>query len=200
MHEGNNWSSAGVDTEPVTLAEAKEHLRILHTDEDDYITALISAARDWCERYIDLAIPQQTVTLRLDAFPDDRSAIQLPFANLLSVTSVAYLDSDGDSQTVATSVYGENLTAKPAEIYLKANQVWPSDEAQQDQAVTIVYEAGFAEVVSGVQDCPKAVKQAILLIIGHFYENREDAVMGVTITEIPMGAKACLDRYRLYGV
>lgn len=194
-----SWITNGDVIEPVTLEEAKAHLRLTTSDEDDLIEEAISAARDWCERYLDLAIPEQTITAVFDEWPDD-DHLDLPFSNLLSVTSVKYLDAAGVQQTLSTSVYGVDTYHTPGRIYLKANQVWPMPIAEEHNAIEAVYQAGFAEATTGVQDCPKSIKQAIKLLVGHWFENRETSIVGMSIAELPLGVTACLDRYRKYGV
>lgn len=196
----HNWVTdpSGI-TEPITLDEAKAHLRITNDDEDDVIEAAITDARDWCEQYLSLAIPEQTITAFFDCWPDD-DHIDLPFSNLLSVTSVKYLDSSGSQQTLGTNVYGVDSSHTPGRIYLKASQVWPEPIAEQHNAIEIKYQAGFYASTTGVQDAPPAVKRAIKLLMGHWYENRESSIVGMSIAELPLGVTACLDRYRKYGV
>src|SRR5205085_7972655 len=89
--------------EPVSLDEAKEHLRVTSTDQDNLIRHLISAARIYCENKLGQPIVTQTWDLKLDGFPCD--AIRVPRPPLQSVTSITYLDSGGSLQTLNPSTY-----------------------------------------------------------------------------------------------
>jgi uncharacterized phiE125 gp8 family phage protein len=196
-----------VTSEPVTLEEARAHLRIepfgsplVHPD-DDYITALITTARAWLEEYLKRALATQTVTLVADKFPDGSEyykAIKLPLAPVQYVDSVSYVDSNGATQTLATSVYEFDEYA--FEIVLKYGQVWPVTRAQNN-AVTVVYTAGYADGLSpDLYPVPAPIKQAMLLMIGNYYENRQQDVMTgtkLTANELPMGVFSLVQPYRI---
>lgn len=173
--------------EPVTLDMAKAHIRVDGGEEDAYIEQILKTAREWCEDFQRRAYVTQTWRLTLDEFPAC-GELELPRPPLASVTSITYLDTNGDSQTLATSVYAVDTDADPGRVYLKYNQTWPSTRAIQN-AVTITYVAGYGADDSHV---PAAMKQAILLLVGHWFENREDVVSGSLPKHIDMGVKALL--------
>lgn len=182
--------------EPLTLEDAKEYLRIQNNDEDQLIAQLIIAARSYCEEELDLAIVEQTITLKLDSFPDSR-VIYLPRSNLLDVTSVSYLDQDNASQTFTD--YTKDIYSTPGRIINNTND-WPTttDDAN---AVTIVYTAGFGEYSeSSGAPVPGAVDQAMKMLVTHFYENRTPVVIGNTANSIEMAVTACLQKYRRMGL
>ncbi len=133
-------------SEPVSLSELKLHLRVDSTTEDDLITGLNVAAREYAEAFTQRAIPPQTFDYKLDAFPCG-SEFYLPKAPCISVTSISYIDTNGDTQTLATTVYGTDLPVGPqaraGRIYLKYQQVWPSTR-DIPNAVTIRFVAGYA--------------------------------------------------------
>lgn len=184
--------------EPLTLALAKTHLRIATaiTDFDTEITALIAEIRGEVEKELDLAMVEQTITLSLDNFPQSRELL-LPQTNLMSVTSVKYTDSNGDEQTVATSVYGLSIYGSPGRIFLKANQEWPiSEVADQSDAVTIVYQAGFGAAAANV---PGSVTRAMKLLLSDAFENREATVLGVSSIETK-AVKRALVHFKRFGV
>ena len=187
--------------EPLTLAQAKAYLGITWDDIDDEIEAAIRDARDWCEQYLDLAIPEQTITYYLDKFPSTRVPIELPRSNLIEVESVTYTDPDGATITVATSVYGVDTASVPGRIYLKQDQEWPWDStAIQDQAVQITYVAGYRAESTGTSTYPGAILRAMKLLIGHWNENHEGSIVGVSVAELPLGVAAALDKHKAYGV
>jgi uncharacterized phiE125 gp8 family phage protein len=186
------------DFYPVTLAQAKEYLRVQHDAEDDIITRCIEAAYDYCEQELDLAILEQTITLKLDNFPQGRT-ITLPRTNLLSVTSFDYLDLDGDNQSYADYVADEY--AIPARIVNNVED-WP-DTKDVANAVTIVYQAGFSETETGnTHSTPSSIIQAMNLLITHFYDTRSAVVIGAGVTsmEVQMSVSALLNKYRRLGL
>jgi uncharacterized phiE125 gp8 family phage protein len=175
-------------TFPVTLAEAKAQCRVLHTDEDDFITALIAAATGHVEKSCGLGLIAQTWRLSLDGFAD---TIQLPLAPIQSVTSVEYLDEAGDLQTASASLYTVDTTDVPGRIVLNDGEDWPETQVVIN-AVRVTYVVGYATP-------PAPIKQAILLLIGHWFENREGVVTGTITAELPLAVEALLANYRVYG-
>lgn len=197
--ESNRWKvTEAPDFYPVTLAEAKEYLRVQHSAEDDVIERCISAAYEYCEKELDLAILEQEITLKLDAFPDEKY-ISLPMSNLLSVTSVTYTDAAGDSQSFADFTADDYST--PGRIVRNADE-WPETKDIAN-SVTVVYRAGFGETGTGnSHSTPKAVIQAMNLLITHFYDVRGAVVIGsgVSSTEVQFSVAQLLNKYRKYGL
>lgn len=129
-------------SEPVTLAEAKLHLRVETsvTADDELIKSIIVAARKWCESYENKAYMLRTYQLKLDEFED---YIEIPNPPLVSVSSITYLDSAGATQTLASTVYDVDTAAEPGIVRLAYNQNWPSTY-NYPNSVTINYVAGYA--------------------------------------------------------
>ena len=174
-------------TYPVTLAEAKAHLRVDGTDEDSAITALIAAATDYIERYTGRSITTQTLRASFDGFAD---AMALPRGPVQSVASVTYLDTAGASQTVATDTYDTDLVSDTQWVLLAPGQSWPATYAGRN-AVQITYTTGYTT-------CPPAVRHALLLLMGDWYRVRENSVLG-QIVEMPHAVGALLANYRAFG-
>lgn len=180
-----NWQvTTQPATEPVTLAEAKAHLRIDTTADDTLIESLITAARQWCEDYERRAYVTQTITVKLDRFTNK---IVLPKPKLQSVTSVKYIDTAGVEQTLSTDIYNVDTYREPGRITLAYNQSWPTTRDDYN-AVEIVYVAGYGDAA----DVPDRVKCAIKLIVGHLYENRESTAP-ISIHEVPFTVTALLN-------
>lgn len=159
--------------EPITLAEAKAHLRVDGTDEDDLITALIVAAREWCEKWTRRAFMQQRVRATYRNWHD----LWLPRPPFAEIQSVTYLDANEDEQTLAASVYRvlDNSDDAPARIVLALGQVWP-DIACADDAVRITYWAGYQGSGSpsfAAAAVPDGIRLAIKQVIGDLFEHRE---------------------------
>lgn len=132
-------------SEPVSLTELKLHLKVDVTTDDDLIAPIGVAAREYCEAFTQRALPRQTWDYKLDAFPCG-SEFYLPKAPCISVTSITYVDTNGDSQTLPTSVYDTDLPtgthARAGRIFLKYGQSWPSTRGIPN-AVTVRFVAGY---------------------------------------------------------
>lgn len=186
--------TAAPATNPVTLASAKAHLRVDHFDDDTSIELLISAATAHLDGYTGiLGRALVTQTWRQD-FPAFTDLLRLPLRPVASITSVTYYDADNTQQTLAGSVYGLFADALGAYVALKPDQTFPSTYARRD-AVSVTYVAGVAD--SAV---PAAIKHAILLLVGHWYANREAVNVGNITTELPLAVDALLRPYRAVGI
>ena len=184
-----NQSVAPSDpAEPVTIEEAKLHLRVDGEDENPLIGNLISAARAWVENLCGRQLLTATWVYRLDSFPGS-GTIMLPVSPVSSITSVAYTDIGGDSQTVATSVYDSDLNSSIPRIFLKDGQSWPSTQSITN-AVTVTLVAGYGSTRASV---PEEARRAILMIVGTLYRNRETVVTGISVSEIKGVLEALLD-------
>ena len=177
-------------TYPVSLTEAKSHLKVDTTADDTYITSIIKAATQLSEEYtnrffIDTVIEQYT-----SSFAD----LQTLFKSKVSaVAYVKYYDSDNSLQTLSATVYDTQLNYEPSQIQLADGQSFPSITKRND-AVLTRYTVGYGSAAS---DVPEIIKQAILLTIGNFYQNRNSVVIGRIATELPMNVKWLLDTYKV---
>ena len=177
-------------TGPVTLDEAKLHLRVTCTADDAYITTLIKVARLHAELFQNRSYITQTLELRMDCFP--QFLIELPRPPSISVTSIKYIDSNGDTQTLDASKYTTDFNSYVARIVPAFNETWPTTRRVID-AVTIEYQAGYG----AASDVPETIRQAILLLIGVWYENREP-ITESTVMEIPFTVSALLNMEKVY--
>lgn len=177
-------------TEPLELGDVKTHLRFPYDYEDALIRSLITAARLYCETVTGMALVTQTLRLTVDAFPTwkQNSEFWLPRPPLASVTSIKYDDANEVEQTVSTSVYTVNTATTPGIIGLKSGQEWPADCSTKIGSVRIVYVAGYG-AASAV---PATVKQAMLLLIGHWFTSREAAITGTIQTATELAVKSLL--------
>jgi len=178
------YVSTAPTEEPVTLIEAKNHLRVDHGDDDSLISALLQAAREWCEGYQGRAYMQRTITLKLDTFYD---MLELPDPPLVSVTSVQYVDTDGNTQTLGSTYYTVDTTSEPGRIHLAYNQTWPQHR-DIPHAVTITFVAGYSSRAA----VPARFKAAIKLLLGHLYEHRE-VVTELALKKVPMAVESLLN-------
>lgn len=185
--------------ELITLAQARAHLKLdaegsppTHPD-DDLVTALITVAREAAESYTGLVIAPRGFTIALDEFP--AYAIDTTLWPVTSVTSVVYSDQNGTQQTVNAANYVLDNYSRPASI-VSPVEAWPATEVTPN-AVVVTVEAGFTDGQSpDSYPCPRGVIQAMLLIIGHLYENRQ-SVVGTQRYELPLGVQSLLTPYRV---
>lgn len=175
-------------TEPVTLAEAKAHLRVTATDDDTLVDSLIATARQWVEDFTRRALITQTWDYTLDAFADE---IEIPLPPLQSVNSVKYLDVDGVEQTLAATEYTVDTAATRGLVRPAYGKSWPSVRDQAN-AVTIRFIAGYGTAAA----VPGTIKAAVLLMLGELYARRETAIVGAPIATVPVSAEYLLWPYR----
>ena len=175
----------------VSLTDAKLHLRVDHDDEDTLIQRIVDACTERAEMYQLRAYGTQTFRLVLPRFPSGR-LILLPRPPLQSVTSITYTDTDDAEQTLSTDVYRVDTASEPGRVILNTDESWP-DTATEPDAVKIEYVAGYGNAV------PAAERSAVLLLVGHLYENRETVTVGSGPTfRIPMGPEYLLAPNRVF--
>lgn len=182
--------------EPITLDEAKLHLRVDHDDEDTLITNLIKVARELAEDQTWRALLTQTWEMRLDNWPS--MPLKMPKAPLQSITSIKYLDENGTENTVASTVYDVDTYSEPGMIFFKKGQTWPSTTLYERGGVRIQFKCGWLTAA----DVPYKIKAAMLLLIGHLYENREEVIIssGLTPVELPKGVNSLLASEKVWKV
>jgi len=183
-------------TEPITLADAKMHLRVDSdlTIEDQYITDLIIVARGMVEAFTGRALITQTWEMCLDGFPD-KDFINLPFGKLQSVTSITVKNSVGEETILtATTQYLVNTNSEPGRVVLPYSGSWPSLTPYPVNPIKILFVCGYltAEAIPGI------LKSAIKLILSDLYENRESQVYGNQKYIQNPTAEALMRQFRLW--
>jgi uncharacterized phiE125 gp8 family phage protein len=193
--------------EPIELAEAKEHLRILEADDaqDTYIESLITVARESVEDLCERALMSQTWDFYFDRFPrwyghrqlhpyeiPMQEALRIPMPPLQSVTSIKYIDSTGALVTLDPANYVVDTASEQARVYPSYGNIWPTARWIQN-AVTIRALCGYtsADVI------PEKLKQALKLLVANYFENREPAVVSTGVPrELPFAIEALLSGYK----
>jgi uncharacterized phiE125 gp8 family phage protein len=190
-------TASGSGDRPVTVSEAKEHLRIVDfTDDDTYIGALVDAATTWCEDYCDRTFADKTYTVAFDDFPALRTELPRPPVRLnataaSATVTISYVDQSGNTQTLTwaqsgTQQFRLDRDHVPALIYPLYLQDWPAVRLD-DKSVQITYLAGYG----GAASVPAPAKHAIKLLVGHWYASRE--AVGSVGQDVPLGVHALLD-------
>lgn len=154
--------------EPMSVAQAKAHLRLDVGDEDSLVASWIKAARQQVEQDSELKLLTQTWELALDCFPYDMEPINILTGPVQSVTSLKYYDHANVLQTHATTNYTVDVSSIPARIGLTWSGYWPTDLR--------LFQPGLIRFVAGwtsADQIPEPLIRAMALWIGWFSENRE---------------------------
>lgn len=174
--------------EPVSLLDAKNHLRIdaEFTQDDLYLQGLITAARIHVENASDRTLIRSKWQMKFDVFPG--WGIELPKPPIMSdAVEVTYVPSDGVYVPVSFTNFRTDRDATPAAIYPQWNGFWPTCRGAEND-VTVSYWAGFGP--SGEQ-VPTPARHAILMLVAHWYANREAVAPG-SMNPVPMAVELML--------
>ena len=164
-------------SEPITLVEAKAHLRIDIGEDDGYIEdILIPAARLAVEAFTRRQLFTATYDLYLDSFPGS-GEIRLPRPPLASITNIKYLDADGDEQTEAATVYTADTYSEPGRIYLAYGQSWSATRGVRNSV--------YVRFVCGYTTVPAHLKHATAMLVADMYEQREARIEMVKVEDNP---------------
>lgn len=194
--------------EPVSLTDAKLHLRVIDNAEDTLITLMIAAARRYAEAYTGRSFITQNWRLVLDSFPGP-SLMGVPFGKPYSlpghaillerspvsaITSIAYTAMDGSQQTMPSGDYTADLSGPVPRITPVFGKIWPIP-LPQIGAVQVNYTAGYGAAAS---DVPEGIRHWILMRLGTLYENREEvAILGRGKVEPLPFVDGLLDPYKV---
>ena len=183
--------------EPVSVAEAKAHMYVTITADDVLIGSLISAAREHIENLMNRAFIEQTWELTMENFPGGNAVVDLPRSPLISIESVKYFDAGGNDVTMPPADYQVDAASEPARIAPAVGSSWPSVETEKLGGVRIRFKAGHGALAD---DVPQRIKQAINLLVAHWYENREASVTGTIQAQVEMALKSIVSAERVYEV
>lgn len=172
-------------TEPVSVAEFKEHANIVGTDNDAVLIPIyITAARKHLEWRTGRTIHQTTYDLFLDDWPDEDPYIELPRATpLVSVTTITYKDSAGTVNTWSSSLYVADTDSVPGRIYPAYGETWPSFTPYPASPIKVRYVAGIA-TASPIVQAASDIKLATMLLVAAAFENREPELVAPNMVMI----------------
>lgn len=156
-------------SEPVTLAEARAHLRVTHMEEDALIAALITSARRVAEAKTGLCLITQGWTVFHDTWPEN-GLITLPLWPIRAITELAVFGEEDEKAVIEPSHYVADLAARPARLMLRGSRQWQRP-GRALNGIAITVDAGFGPVP---EDVPAPLRQAVLMLVAHWYAHRGD--------------------------
>ena len=184
--------ATGPAVEPLTVAEAKLHLRVDISDDDTYIGTLITAAREWVENYLDRTLITTQLILRAAEFPTEELELPRPpmvASGTATAVVITYTLADTTTATLSTALYRVDRTTTPGNVAPIINGTWPSDVIEDANAVAVTYWAGYGPTSASV---PATIRHACLMLIGHWYERRSAVLTGTISKAIEFAVESLL--------
>ena len=172
--------------EPVTLEQVKNHSRITHIEDDSWLLMAMVVARQYVEKTCELSLITQTRRTTFDGFR--KPWLTLAYGPTLSISAIEYYDQTNTLQTLAN--YQAALESNPCLIVPAPGQPWPQTMPNKMDAVKVTYVAGYGDP----ENVPAALKQAILLLVDHWYSNRSAIEMG-SPGPIPFGVDSLINLF-----
>ena len=178
-------------TTPITLAEVRAQLRVEHTDDDTLLTRLIAVA----VAYTDVmgALGHAMISQKWGQWVNSTppQSVKLILGPVIQVNAVKYYDTDGDLQTDTLSNYQVTGTSFASYVEPAEGFDWPVTQERAD-AIRIEYTIGYGEATT---DIPDTLRHALMLLVGHWYDNRENTAMD-KLSNIPYGFDMLVDMHR----
>ena len=170
---------SGPAVEPVSLAESKAHLRVDHASEDALIASLVLTSRLHIEAAFGLALVTQTWRLVRDAWPDgDR--IDLPLGPLQAIEAVRVATAPATITVLPAADYEVDGVGSPPRL-VAVGQRFPAS-TRKTGGIEIDMRVGYGDAAA---DVPEPIRQAILMLVAHWYEHRDPIEIGTPATRIP---------------
>lgn len=185
---------SGPAEEPVTVSEAKAHLRLDGSAEDILIASLIVTSRLHVEAALSLALITQGWRLTLDRWPEG-GTVRFPLRPIQSITSVTVRDADGTPTTVSAEDHlldGQALSPRLIPRLIPRGGKWPAP-SQPANGIEIAFSAGIGD---DPEEIPQPIRHAILLLVAHWYEHRDPLEIGAAAAAIPPAVSDLLKPYR----
>ena len=175
--------------EPISVTEAKLHLRVDLSTDDTLITALIVAAREFVEKYTGRILMSSTYYGYADKA--DSGGWELTACPVSALSSIKYYDASHTLQTWSASNYLLNETRTPTRVTLTTAGSLPTTYNEGGQDWVFEFVCGYANAAA----VPAPIKAALLLMVGHLYEHREAVIIGTISSELPMSVEYLLNPY-----
>lgn len=177
-----------IGDEPVSLPEAKRQCFVTSDLDDSLIARLVSAAREYAETKTWRAIIKAKYVFSIDEFPNE---IELPKPPAIDVEKIDYINTLGVLTELNSDDYQVDTDNEPARI--RPITSWPATKPGTYGSIKVYYTAGYNN------EPPEQIKQAILMIVKHWYDNPEAVVVGVgastSVNEVPLSASHLLQMH-----
>lgn len=188
MHRPVLVSSA--ESHPVNLDDVKAHLRVDHSDDDPLLEGLIEAATSYLDGWTGVlgrCLAEQVWMQEFDSFARELS---LPLGPVICIQSVTWRNQSGQVTTIAKANYDLRTDAAGRSVLRFDDGYAFPGPLHESRAISVTYRVGYEKV-------PTPLKVAIMMLVGHWYENREAA--GASMSELPIGVSALIAPYRRVG-
>lgn len=178
--------------EPVSLAEGKAFVRVEHADDDDIISALIAGARIHIESQTRRALITQSWRLTRDAWPAS-GRIEIRPGPLQTLDAARVLDADGNAATVDLQAFVPDKAASTL-----AFAPWSMAEPGRiASGIEFDVTVGYGDAAI---DVPEPLRQAIRLLVAHWYDNRRLTAVGQNVAILPSTVAALIAPYRMVAL
>lgn len=205
-------SKSHADTDYISLAETKTHLRVTSSADDSYITGLISMALDACEMYVGYSIRKAAMKYAFSGFTGPNVSVDTLnpygliegnilrlYTRVLSVQAIKYVDTNNAVQTATDWIdapvkfgqFGRSIVFESTPTNLT------DDTVRMIVELTEGFELASATGVNESAKFPVSIKHAALLLIGQYYDNRQAVVIGATQNKMDYNHEYLLDKYRI---
>ena len=178
-------------TSVISVADAKARLAIETTEDDALIQVMINSATDFCEQYTGRYLISQTAEYSLDDLQTDLKYLEIPSHSATNILLVQYIDESGADVTLGSQEFFIDYEGMPLRV--APVDTWPTIRKKGFNNLTFTVVEGYGSA----GDVPEAIINAVALLVGHQYKNRESVVVGTIASELPMGVTAFLDKYRV---
>lgn len=195
------------ETHPVTLADAKAHCRVVDDEEDAVMEGIVHAAEEFIAARTGHSLAPETYRLELPCFWS--GDLKIPAAPLRDVVEVSYIDEADTEIVIDPALYRWRRTPAGGEIWLLKAFTRPTVAEERKDAVRITLDAGYDDPVAASSSppmtggdpelvFPRRFRQAILLLVGHWNENREAVLTGTISSTIEFALEALLRQLRIF--
>lgn len=174
--------------EPITLYELKRHLRLEHDEDNLYLAAAMTAAREFAESYTNRTFCNTQWTMRLDTFPHAIELPRPPVSRTVTATTITYTTETQSAVTLPSNKYRIDRISTPGVIRTLYGETWPPHLADYN-SIAVTWWAGYSEDGSKV---PMRARNAMLMLAAHWFERRLP-VDTLSAVEVPFGVKSLLD-------
>jgi len=182
---------SGPASEPVSLVEMKAYLRIDDSNEEALITSLITAARLHVETHLSIATLTQSWSIFLDDWPSS-SQVEIPISPLISVDLVNLYDEAGAATLLDAENYYIETASRVPRLVRTGTGIWPKPE-RKASGIEMQITVGYGPAAD---DVPQNLRQAIMILVAHWFENRELVSLTDNPIMVPETVSALLHAFR----